>query len=404
MRVLYLSGSAALGGAERFLLDAVRAVGEADPAVERHVAVPGSGPLVERLKERGVIVHGLPMPAALAGVGDSGLRFGGRGRQVADLLRRTPAALAAAWGYAGELRALVRRIRPDVVHSNGNKFHLLTRLAGVRGTAVVWHVHDFLGERAVMRRGLAWAVRRVRVGVAISRAVRRDARPIFGRVPVRLVVNGVDLRAFVPGPGDGAELDRAAGLPPAGACVRAGLVATYARWKGQDVFLEAARRVAAAVPGVRFYVVGGPIYLTAGSQFSRGELERLADVPELRGRVGFVPFQGETAPVHRALDVVVHASTKPEPFGLTIAEAMACGRAVVVSAAGGAAELFEEGRDGLGVRPGDAAGLAGAVLRLVGDADLRGRLGAEARRTAGARFDAARLGPELLAVYRSVLR
>ena len=49
----------------------------------------------------------------------------------------------------------------------------------------------------------------------------------------------------------------------------------------------------------------------------------------------------------RALDVVVHASTQPEPFGLVIAEAMACGRAVVVSSGGGAAEIVTPGEDAL---------------------------------------------------------
>ena len=53
----------------------------------------------------------------------------------------------------------------------------------------------------------------------------------------------------------------------------------------------------------------------------------------------------------RALDIVVHASTEPEPFGLTIAEGMASGRAVIVSAAGGAAEIVQDGVDALTCAP-----------------------------------------------------
>ena len=67
----------------------------------------------------------------------------------------------------------------------------------------------------------------------------------------------------------------------------------------------------------------------------------------------------------RALDVVVHASTKPEPFGRVIVEAMSCGRAVVVAKDGGAAELFEDGVSALASPPGDASALAG-VLRSGG--------------------------------------
>src|SRR5262249_61166040 len=110
-------------------------------------------------------------------------------------------------------------------------------------------------------------------------------------------------------------------------------------WKGHAVFVEAAA-VWVREPGpLRFCFVGGPIYRTHGSQWSEAELrQRAADL--LAGqRLGFVGFQPDPAAVYRALDVVVHASTQPEPFGLTIAEALACARPVVVARAGGAADL-----------------------------------------------------------------
>ena len=83
----------------------------------------------------------------------------------------------------------------------------------------------------------------------------------------------------------------------------------------------------------------------------------------LGDRVGFVPFQRDVAPVYRALDVVVHASTKREPFGLSVLEAMACGRPVIVSDAGGVRELVTHGDQGLTHPPGDVDALAGATLR-----------------------------------------
>jgi glycosyltransferase involved in cell wall biosynthesis len=104
----------------------------------------------------------------------------------------------------------------------------------------------------------------------------------------------------------------------------------------------------------------------------------------------------------RALDVVVHASTEPEPFGLVIAEAMACGRAVIAANAGGAAELVTPGVDALVHRPGDAASLANAIESLASDAALRQRMGVAARQTAVRRFDRRRLAGELLPVYQRV--
>ena len=73
-------------------------------------------------------------------------------------------------------------------------------------------------------------------------------------------------------------------------------------------------------------MIGGTLYQTEGSQYDLEDLRRLAANLGLEGRVGFTGFVDEPAAAMRALDVVVHASTQPEPFGLVIAEAMAGGR------------------------------------------------------------------------------
>jgi glycosyltransferase involved in cell wall biosynthesis len=70
-----------------------------------------------------------------------------------------------------------------------------------------------------------------------------------------------------------------------------------------------------------------------------------------------------------------------------IAEGQASGRAVIVSAAGGAEELVTDGVDALTHAPGDAAGLARSIERLAGDSALRARLGIAARQSAVRRFD-----------------
>jgi glycosyltransferase involved in cell wall biosynthesis len=120
--------------------------------------------------------------------------------------------------------------------------------------------------------------------------------------------------------------------------------------------------------------------------------------------VGFVPFQDHPVAVFRALDVVVHASTRPEPFGRTIVEGMACARPVLVSQAGGAAELFIDGQDALGVAPGSVEGLARALRSLAEAPGLRQELGAAARQTAVRRFSRERLGREALPLYTALAR
>ncbi|HSU38931.1 MAG TPA: glycosyltransferase family 4 protein, partial [Polyangiaceae bacterium] len=138
-------------------------------------------------------------------------------------------------------------------------------------------------------------------------------------------------------------------------------------------------------------------------EISESELRQLVSELGLADVVGLVPFQQNAAAVYRGLDIVVHPSERPEPFGRTIVEAMATGRAVVVSRAGGAAELFVEGESALGHQPGNPSDLARAVLELARDEALRARLGTAARAEAEARFDRRRLGREVLASYGELL-
>jgi glycosyltransferase involved in cell wall biosynthesis len=402
MRLLYLSPTASLGGAERVLLAVLAGLRAARPVPARRLIVPEAGPLAERAAQLGVETEVLPLPEDLTGLGDSGLR-GQRGmRAWWSLLRRLLLATPSARRYARTLAAATRAWAPDLVHSNGIKTHLLTWLAGTGGAPVLWHVHDFYSARPAVVHLLRRAARSAAGAVAVSRAVANDLATLFPLLPVWIVPNAVDHQQFAPGPGDAVWLDAAAGFPAAaGPVARVGLVATYARWKGHDVFLRAAARVLAQRPSVpiRFYVIGGPIYQTAGSQFTEGELREEARRLGMGAHVGFVEFQSEPAVCYRTLDVVVHASTRPEPFGLTIAEAMACGRAVIAVADGGAAEVFTPDHNAVGVPGGDVDALAAAISQLVADPVRRRQLGDEARRTAVARFDALRFSNQISEIY-----
>jgi glycosyltransferase involved in cell wall biosynthesis len=239
--------------------------------------------------------------------------------------------------------------------------------------------------------------------IAISQAVATDLQKVLPATPVFTILNAIDTDHFSPAPADAALLDQLAQLAPAPlGTVRVGLVATYARWKGQDVFLDA---IAKLPPNLcaRFYIVGGSIYHTAGSQFTRDELQARATELHVNDKLGFIDFQSDPLAVYRALDVIVHASSKPEPFGRTIVEAMACGRPVIVSSSGGAAELFTDNVDGVGISPGNADQLALALHRLIDHRDQRGAMALAARATAVRRFNRPRLGPEFLDAYRQLL-
>jgi glycosyltransferase involved in cell wall biosynthesis len=185
--------------------------------------------------------------------------------------------------------------------------------------------------------------------------------------------------------------------------VRVGLVATMARWKGHDVFLRAiAELPASARPRMRAYVIGGAIYPTRGSQVSPDELRASVERLGISDCVGFTGFVDDVAPAIRALDIVVHASTEPEPFGLAIIEAMACGKPVIVSAAGGAAEIAQQCGGAILHPPGDSAVLAGCIDRLICNPSERATLGAAGRASAEKFFRRARLADEIIPIFERV--
>jgi glycosyltransferase involved in cell wall biosynthesis len=403
MRILFLSPTGTLGGAERVLLSVLS---ELRGVAAAQLLALADGPLLNAAAGLGVPVEALPLPPELSRLGDSQLRDESRVRRWASLARQVLRATPAAWRFVRRLTERIQAAQVDLIHSNGLKTHLLARLAAHR-VPVVWHVHDFYLARPLVRRLLKWMRRGVVGAVAISNAVAKDLAGGAPDLPVCVIHNTVDVDVFSPSDVDASWLDAAAGLPPAsGRVVRIGLAATYARWKGQDLFLQAVARLKRSplpVP-IRCYVIGGPIYQTDGSQFTEAELRGLARTLGLDLKIGFVGFQEDVARVYRSLDVVVHASTRPEPFGLTIAEAMACGRAVIVAEAGGAAELFRSGMDAVGFPPNDAAALADAMCELASDPDRRRRLGAEARKTAQQRFGRDRLRRQILAAYESFLK
>jgi glycosyltransferase involved in cell wall biosynthesis len=382
LRVLLLSAVGEIGGAERVVLDLIRF---AQPGVRFALICMADGPLVAAAREAGAErVQVCPWPERLNRTGDSGIAG------FSQALRTAPtmfASLALSLpGFERSAQAVNRAVaewRPHVIHSNNVKTHLLSRRIRPGAAKLIWHLHDLVSSRRLARHLLPRMATEVDAFVAVSDAVAKDAREVFGpSAPVTVVHNGIDTSRFAPAVSDPSVLGR---VRPG---LRVGLIATFARWKGQDVFIDAVARLS---PDIRsratFYIVGGPIYRTGGSQWSASELEARIDRAGLRGSMCLTGFVSELPEVYRALDVVVHASKRPEPFGLTIAEAMACGRATIASYGGGAIELFEDGKSALAVPMGDAAGLSRCLEKLILDAGLRRQLGAAARQRILAHFN-----------------
>jgi glycosyltransferase involved in cell wall biosynthesis len=328
----------------------------------------------------------LPLPQSINRFGDSGIRSQ---FSKLKLLLKAGIALPKFLNYLKQMRRTIQRIQPDLIHSNSIKTHILLAALPRIQAPIVWHIHDFYQSRPLVAQILRWAQRSATGAIAVSNAVAQDAKRLLSHLPIQVIYNAVSVGSIR----DRSTQDQ---------YVRIGLVATFARWKGHDVFLKAASQVVTQFPSlpVQFLIVGAPIYQTQGSQFSLLELQAEVNRLKLDRTVRFLGFQPEMADIYQSLDIVVHASTQPEPFGLVIAEAMMFGKAVIVSNAGGAAELVTPNEDAISLPPGDVNALAQALIHLIQHPQKRQQLGQNARQTAIARFNSDRIGAALLQVYR----
>ncbi|HEY9649631.1 MAG TPA: glycosyltransferase family 4 protein [Coleofasciculaceae cyanobacterium] len=408
MKIVFVNPVGVMGGAERVLLTALAALKATKPSIQLYLIVCTSGSLVEQAQQLGVQVIVLPLPKQVNQLGDSAFKSKNPVIARLSLLVRVGILLPVLQQYLKEFRQAIQAINPDLIHSNGIKTHLLAALASLKSIPIIWHIHDFYSTRPLMAWILRWISDRATAGIAISDAVAQDIRATLPRLPISTIYNAVDVNYFSPEQ-DVADVSKQ--IPDlrhsfdtntlVNHTIRVGLVATFARWKGHDIFLDAADQLLHHQPdlNVHFYIIGSPIYKTKGSQFSQQESQDKAAALQIADKVEFIDFQFNIAEVYRNLDIVVHTSTQPEPFGLAIVEAMACGKPVIVSQAGGAAELFTDNYDAIGIPPGDRTALASAIQQLIESPQLRQRLSKNARVTVLKRFSSDRLGEQILGVY-----
>jgi glycosyltransferase involved in cell wall biosynthesis len=176
------------------------------------------------------------------------------------------------------------------------------------------------------------------------------------------------------------------------------LVGRINRWKGQQLLVAAAERLA---EGQKIQFVFAGSAPPGQEQFQRDLEARIAGSPA-RDRLLLTGFR-DPWPVYDASDVVVVPSTEPEPFGLVALEAMLAGVPVIAAGHGGLVEFVEEGVNGLLVTPNDPVALATAISTLARDAAMRQRLGARGRELAEERFSPQRyVGAMIQALERAM--
>jgi glycosyltransferase involved in cell wall biosynthesis len=387
--VACVSVSSALGGSERVLLEyAPRAAAN---GVAVTVILPKEGPLGEALRAARV-------PVLVASASERLLSLSQRGAASPGDVARLAVGIR---DWARAIGALLPR-GTRVLYSNGFKAHLACAALRVQGLRRVWHLHEFPPARL----GIVWkalAAALPSATIAVSEAVGTAWR--FPSLSPAVVLNGVDLERFRPAPRTG-WLHETLSIPREARLI--GMPAVFARWKGQLEVVDAFERAAGQLPDTHLLIVGGPIYDTAAERGYAEQLVRRVGRTRLRegagtsltDRIHFLKFQPDPWRLYPEFELVVHYSTRPEPFGRVAAESLACGTPVVAARGGGTSEIVEDGSSGWLVGPSDPAALAAALLRAMATDLAPYRVAARRRAEAG--FSADRHAAEVSRVLRGV--
>ena len=357
MRILHVDHSPLVGGAERSVLELARAQQAAGHAVV--VAVGQRGSFTETLTAAGVEWRDLQWSDRYVNATRVGRSW--------DLLTGLPDVARAA----GALRRLIVRLRPDVVQAHTRKAQLVATLAAAGvDSALVWHLRDDLPLRPPLRASIALAMRRADHAVALSEWLIRSyegrgALPRSGRIG--RVPSGIDETALTALPTPWLDGRRTPVV---------GYVGQIARWKAPHLLVDAAEQLVDVE--ATFRIIGGVWFPAAEQAYGRWLERRLARA----GDKARIEWRGATARPEEAfaeIDVLVHTSIEPEPFGRVLVEAMAARRPIVALNRGAARELLDESTAVLVDQP-DGTAVASAVRALLARPDLARQL---AERAAG---------------------
>jgi glycosyltransferase involved in cell wall biosynthesis len=168
-----------------------------------------------------------------------------------------------------------------------------------------------------------------------------------------------------------------------------GIIGRIDWWKGHEYFLEAMAKAIKQIPDLRGIIIGEMVEIPGcinRNQRYYKKVKKLAKALDLSDKIIFAGFRNDVPRIIGALDVIVHASSIPEPFGLVIIEGMAAGKPVVATAAGGALEIIEDGVNGLLVPCRDSKAMSRAILHVISNPDRAWQIGMAARKRVAEKF------------------
>jgi glycosyltransferase involved in cell wall biosynthesis len=386
--VCFLNHAAETGGAEFALARLVQSLDRS----EWHPVVVFSeeGPAVDMLRADSVETYVIPLGAGLGKV---------RRERMESVECLSGGKCLAAVNYVFKLACFFRQRGVDLVHTNSMKAHVLGGVAArLLGIPLVWHLRDSLHPLCLPPMALRlmrfFAKNLPDALVTVSRSVANDALNGDDSKRAHVVYDGVSAECFSEVPAFGVARNGTSRVW----CV--GIVGRLCEWKGQHLFLEAAADLVEKGLNIRFEVLGGPLF---GQEQYAERLRLFAGASGLDRHVCFHGFVSDVSSRIREWDLLVHASTAPDPCPNVVIEAMAAGVPVVGVDSGGVPELLEDGACGFLFPTSDARALSQCIESALKDELKRSEIARAARIRAERCFRSERVAAEVAAVWRPLI-
>ena len=365
--VAFIHGISPIGGAERELLiylDRLPRLG-----YQPVVICPGSGPLADAVKSRGVKLYRGEFPAW---------------RKLSSVFLRGASVRS--------LRRILHDCAPDIIHVNDAWWVPQTlRAAQGNKAPVIAHVRQEIEPAKVLK----YELDRVSLVITMSKQIEASVRVAgISADRVTTLYSGVELGRAI-NPAEANAVRRQFDIPSEALLL--GTVANLFPRKGYEPMLKALARLVPSRPLVHYVIVG------SGDSGYERKIRALVQELGLQARVHFAGFQESVLPFLQAMDLYVQPSIM-EGLGIAVVEAMAMGKPVVGTATGGLPEVIADGETGLLVPPGDDVALAEAIAALLNDAKRRDDLGRAGIVRAHRCFGIEAMMNGLTAAYRELSR
>lgn len=349
-------------------------------------------PLVEEFRQFGATVLLLP-PFEPVIFGKSHIAafnyIAGLSQSAINLLRMT---VARTWMWI----PLLKKYEIDIIHLNNScagdpDLVLAGKLLGI---PVIAHQRGFPPVFDRPERAMARLMREV---IAVSDAVGQNlVTRGFPRSRIRRIYDGIEVSRLIQRR-PAQDLKSELGLPDEAPVI--GMLGNVKWWKGQEVLVRAMPEIVRDFPDAIFIFVGKVL-----DETYKLSLDELIESADLTRQVIFTGYRHDATDLISIMDVVVHASVEPEPFGLVVLEAMGKGKAVVAADLGGPREIVTSGETGLLFQTGDSRHLANQITGLLRDETLREKLGHNGKEAVMKKFTAEINAWAIETVYEEILR